>query len=78
MLLFLQITPVESRPRQARQKDEGGIKNYKRKEPGIPLEEPRQITAWHDRKLLPGQPWDGVIRAELDCFDLVLLLVELK
>ena len=40
-----------------------------------PLEEQRQITAWHDRKLLPGQPWDGVIREELDHLDLVLLLV---
>ena len=40
-----------------------------------PLEEQRQITAWHDRKLLPGQPWDGVIREELDRSDLVLLLV---
>jgi hypothetical protein len=40
-----------------------------------PLEEQRQITAWHDRKLLPGQPWDGVIREELASSDIVLLLV---
>jgi hypothetical protein len=36
------------------------------------LEEQRQITAWHDPKVLPGQPWDGVIREELDRSDLVL------
>ena len=80
MLLFLQNTSVESRPRQA-------FVSYSRRQEAWkdrlmdalrPLEEQRQITAWHDRKLLPGQPWDGVIREELDRSDLVLLLVGLS
>ena len=40
-----------------------------------PLEKQRQIIAWDDRKLLPGEPWDGVIRAEVDRADIVLLLI---
>jgi hypothetical protein len=79
MLLFLQNTAVESRPRQA-------FVSYSHRQGAWkdrlmaalrPLEEQRQITAWRDRKLLPGQPWDGVIREEPDRSVLVLLPVGL-
>ena len=40
-----------------------------------PLEESRQITAWHDRQLLPGNEWDGVIKRELERSEIILLLV---
>ena len=33
------------------------------------------IVDWHDRKIPPGGKWDGVIRAELDSADIILLLV---
>lgn len=77
MLLLLQNTFVESKPRQA------FLSYSHRQEPWKerllktlrPLEEQRQIAAWNDRKLLPGHPWDGVIREELDRADIVLLLV---
>lgn len=78
MLLFLQNTSVESRPRQAFVSYSHRQEAWKERllEALHPLEEQRQITAWHDRKLLPGRPWNGVIRAELERSDLVLLLVE--
>jgi internalin A len=77
MLLFLQNTSVESRPRQAFISYSHCQETWKDRlmDALRPLEEQRQIVAWHDRKLLPGQPWDGVIREELDRSDLLLLLV---
>ena len=77
MLLFLQNTSIESHPRQAFVSYSHQQETWKNRLLVAlrPLEEQRQITAWHDRKLLPGQPWDGVIREELDRSDLVLLLV---
>lgn len=33
------------------------------------------IATWHDRKLLPGEKWDGKIRQELKEADIVLFLV---
>lgn len=77
MLLFLQNTSVESCPRQAFVSYSHRQEAWKDRlmEALRPPEAQRQITAWHDRKLLPGQRWDGVIREELDRSDLVLLLV---
>lgn len=40
-----------------------------------PLEAQQRITAWHDRKLMPGDDWDGEIRGELERADVILLLV---
>jgi hypothetical protein len=33
------------------------------------------IATWHDRKLLPGEKWDGKIRQELREADIILFLV---
>lgn len=33
------------------------------------------IATWHDRKLLPGEKWDGKIRQELKEADIILFLV---
>lgn len=33
------------------------------------------ISTWHDRMILPGEEWDGKIRAELGAADIVLLLI---
>lgn len=33
------------------------------------------IATWHDRKLLPGEKWDGKIRQELKDADIILFLV---
>ena len=33
------------------------------------------IEAWHDRRLVPGEAWDGTIKRELDEADVVLFLV---
>jgi hypothetical protein len=59
MLLFLQNTCVESRPRQAFVSYSHRLGAWKDRlmEALRPLEEQRQITTWHDRKLLPGQLW---------------------
>jgi hypothetical protein len=40
-----------------------------------PLEREQRIASWHDRKLLPGQDWDGEIRQELNQADVILFLV---
>lgn len=34
-----------------------------------------RISAWHDRRLLPGNEWDHVIKKELNQADIILLLV---
>ena len=34
-----------------------------------------KISDWTDRKIVPGQEWDGLIRRELLAADIVLLLV---
>lgn len=34
-----------------------------------------RISAWHDRRLLPGDEWDHVIKEELNQADIILLLV---
>lgn len=76
MLLFLQDTSVESSPRQAfvsHAHQQGVWKERLMDAPWL-LEEQRRITTCHNRKLLPGQSWDGVIRGEMDCSNLVLLL----
>jgi hypothetical protein len=56
MLLFLQNTSVESRPRQAFVSYSHCQEIWKDRlmKALQPLEEQRQIVAWHDRKLLPG------------------------
>ena len=33
------------------------------------------INEWHDRKLIPGQDWDGTIKQELLDSDIILLLI---
>jgi len=39
------------------------------------LERQGHISAWHDRKILPGDEWDGEISTYLEQADLILLLV---
>lgn len=39
------------------------------------LERRGLLAAWHDRKIVAGQAWDGEIDSHLRCADLVLLLV---
>jgi internalin A len=34
-----------------------------------------QVVTWHDRDILPGEDWDGRIKAELNKADIVLYLV---
>lgn len=33
------------------------------------------IESWHDRRLVPGEEWDGTIKAELEAADVILFLV---
>lgn len=77
MLLYYNNVTAESKPRQAfisysHQQSEWRDKLVSSLRP---LEESRHITAWHDRKLLPGENWDRVIKKELERSDLILLLV---
>jgi len=39
------------------------------------LKRDQAITCWHDRKIMPGEDWDGVIDEQLDQADIILLLV---
>ena len=39
------------------------------------LKRQRYIATWHDRKLIPGEEWDGKIRKELEEADIILFLV---
>ena len=36
------------------------------------------IECWHDRFITPGEEWDGVIKAEMEQADVILLLVSAK
>ena len=39
------------------------------------LERNGLIEHWHDRKIVPGEEWDGRIKSELESADIILLLV---
>lgn len=40
-----------------------------------PLRRTNKIEVWHDRKILPGDPWDTTIIKELEESDIILLLI---
>jgi hypothetical protein len=39
------------------------------------LEYQKLISGWHDRKILPGEEWDGQINSNLATADIILLLI---
>ena len=77
MLLVIHNQPADDHPRRV-------FVSYSRQDEAWkhrvvdalkPLEQEQLIAAWHDRKLLPGQDWDGEIRQELNQADVILFLV---
>jgi hypothetical protein len=77
MLLYSTSCSTESKPRQVFISYSHQQKEWRDQIVSVlkPLEESRQITAWHDRRLLPGNQWDGVIKQELERSEIILLLV---
>lgn len=77
MLLVIQNQPADDHPRKVfvsySHEDEGWKQRIV--EALKPLEEQRRIAAWDDRKLLPGENWDGKIKDELNAADVILFLV---
>lgn len=77
MLLVIQNQPADNAPRKVFVSYSHHDEPWKQRIVTAlkPLEEQHRIAAWHDRKLLPGQDWDGEIKQELELADVVLLLV---
>lgn len=77
MLLVIQNQPAEGHPRRVFVSYSHQDEPWKRRvvEALKPLEQQQRIAAWHDRKLLPGQDWDEVIRQALTRADVILFLV---
>ena len=77
MLLVIQNQPVDDHPRKVFVSYSHEDEDWKLRvvEALRPLEQQRRIAAWHDRKLLPGENWDGKIKDELNAADVILFLV---
>jgi len=77
MLLVIQNQPADNHPRKVFVSYSHKDETWKQKVVNAlkPLEDQHRIAAWHDRKLLPGQEWDGEIKQELELADVILLLI---
>ena len=77
MLLVIQNQPADGHPRRVFVSYSRQDEEWKERIVAAlkPLEEAQRIAAWHDRKLLPGEQWDGVMQRELNEADVILFLV---
>lgn len=77
MLLVIQNQPASDQPRRVFVSYSHQDEEWKGRimEALKPLEQQQRIAAWHDRKLLPGEAWDGRIKHELNQADVILFLV---
>ena len=77
MLLIIQNQPADDHPRRVFVSYSHQDEDWKQRivEALRPLEQEQRIAAWHDRKLMPGEDWDGKIKHELNQADVILFLV---